>query len=124
MNNLALPGMRQAVKAVNATFEYKSDGWIDRWSFKTPGDCENYALLVLKEYFGSEKEARAALWDRRAFIWYVTTDNGNGHAILELNGWFVCNRTKRWHSNIETMGIKKSHYRYPRFVMALKMGVG
>lgn len=116
--------MISAVKEVNSYFIYKSDGLFDRWSFKSPGDCENYSLLVLKEYYGSQSKAKSALWQREANIWYVTTNSGAGHAILELNEMYVDNRIKSWKSSLDEMNIKKAHYRYSPLIMFPKMWLG
>ncbi len=112
----------QAVKEVNQLWDYKSDGPIDDWSFTTKGDCEDYALSVLKRIFGGSSEAKRALLKQDAYIWYVTTDKGDKHAVLEYNGRYVCNRTKEWHPTKEGMRVKEWHWRFPRPLLLLKLG--
>lgn len=118
------PKMKKAVDEVNSYFVYKSDGLFDKWTFKSPGDCENYSLLVLKEMFGSQSAAKNALWNEDAYIWYVTTNTGAGHAILEFNGMFVDNRIKEWKKSLDEMSIRKAHYRYSPYIMFPKMWFG
>lgn len=113
----------EAVKEVNQLWEYKSDGRIDDWTFTTKGDCEDYALSVLRRIYGSSSRAKRALLRRDAFIWYVTADNGRKHAVLEYEGRYVCNRTKKWHTNRDNMRVKEWHWKFPRALLVGKLGL-
>ncbi len=113
----------EAVKEVNRLWEYKSDGMIDDWNFTVHGDCEDYALSVLKRIFGGKTEAKRALLNREAFIWYTTTNKGDKHAVLEYQGRFVCNRIKRWQTDKDKMLIDKWHFRFPRAFLIIKLGL-
>ena len=114
----------KAAAKVNSTWVYKKDGLIDRWSFKSPGDCENYALLVLKNIFGSEQGAKDALRLKKARIWYAKTDKGNGHAVLEYQGMYICNRTQKWVGTPEELAPCTLKWRYPWSIMKIRMVVG
>lgn len=113
----------EAVEEVNRLWEYKSDGKIDDWSFTTRGDCEDYALSVLKRIYGGETKAKRALLRREAYLWYVTTDRGGKHAVLEYKGRYVCNRTKKWTANRDNMRVKEWHWRFPRILLIGKLGL-
>ncbi len=113
----------QAVEDVNRLWEYKSDGNLDDWDFTTKGDCEDYALSVLKRIYGSSSKAKRALLRRDAYIWYVTTDRDDKHAVLEYDGRYVCNRTKQWHETRKGMRVKEWHFRFPRAFLILKLGL-
>jgi hypothetical protein len=117
-------GKVKAAELVNETWEYQKDGLIDRWSFKSPGDCENYALLILKAMFGSERAAKDALWEKQASIWYAVTNNGIGHAVLEYNGFYICNRTKHWVESPDDLAPCDLKWRFPRLLMSLRMAIG
>jgi predicted transglutaminase-like cysteine proteinase len=115
----------EAVKYVNSFFVYKSDGTVDRWQFKSPGDCENYSLLVLKEIAGGQRTATNWLLTGKAYMWYAKTNSGAGHAILEYRGRFVDNRYKRWMTSLDDMDLQTSgRKRYSKLQIAAKLGFG
>jgi len=115
----------QAVKKVNETWEYVSDGSVDRWSFSTPGDCENYSLRVLMFIKGDDGAAKRSLLRGEAHMWYVKTAGGNGHAILEWEGKFVDNRQRQWKDSLDEMDIRETpRRRYTKTELVLKLGVG
>lgn len=116
---------KQAANLVNAYWEYKPDGKIDRWAFKSPGDCENYALLVLKLIAGGQREAVRMLLRGRAAIWYVRTMSGDGHAVLEYNGRFIDNRLREWVGSLDDMRLAdKPRKRYSKIQLVAKLGFG
>jgi len=115
----------QAVKKVNETWKYVSDGSVDRWSFSTPGDCENYSLRVLMFIKGDDGAAKRSLLRGEAHMWYVKTANGSGHAILEWEGKFVDNRQRQWKDSLDEMDIRETpRRRYSKTELVLKLGVG
>lgn len=114
-----------AASAVNKFWVYEPDGPIDHWSFKSPGDCENYALLVLSRIVGGDRAAKRALLRGDTHIWYVKTWAGNGHAVLEYNGRFIDNRFRRWKDSLDDMKLLDSpRRRYSRLSLIVKLGVG
>jgi predicted transglutaminase-like cysteine proteinase len=115
---------KQAVNLVNAYWEYEPDGKVDRWEFKSPGDCENYALLVLKNLAGGQREAVRWLLSGRAHIWYVKTLAGRGHAVLEYRGRFVDNRVKEWRDSLDEMRLQDTpRRRYNKLQLVAKLGL-
>ena len=118
---------QRAVDKVNEDWVYQPDRSVDRWSFSTPGDCENYSLRVLSKIGGSNKEAYYMLMNQEAYIWYVKTLSGNGHAVLEYQGRFVDNRYQEWKDSLDDMRLLDSpRKRYSRFQISIKMlfGIG
>jgi predicted transglutaminase-like cysteine proteinase len=114
---------REAVKAVNEIWVYSSDGPLDHWNFRSPGDCENYALLVLKNIYGSKEAATRALIFRKSYIWFVKSETGEGHAVLEHEGKFVDNNYRHWLDSQEQMSYYFK-YRYSSLAIAGKLGFG
>lgn len=113
----------QAVRSVNLVWEYKSDGSIDKWGFTTPGDCENYSLMVLKNIYGSRGAAKRALIGRKSYIWYAENKKGDGHAVLEHQGKFVDNVYMRWMDDKSDMDYDFK-FRYSRIQLIAKLGFG
>ena len=113
-----------AARQLNEYWVYKSDGFVDGWKFRSPGDCEDYSLLILKHYYGSEGKAKDALKQGEAHIWYVITDSGDGHAILELDGEFIDNRFKKWMNSMDDMKLRKIKWRYPWWFIATRLAIG
>jgi predicted transglutaminase-like cysteine proteinase len=115
----------KAVEHVNSFWEYKPDGKIDRWTFKSPGDCENYSLLVLKHIAGGERAAKKWLLSGKAKMWFVQTNNGEPHAVLEYKGKFVDNRFKKWVDSLDDLALKKKgRKRYSKIQLLAKLGFG
>jgi hypothetical protein len=115
----------KAVQLVNTFWQYEPDGRIDRWAFRSPGDCENYSLLVLKNIAGSEREARKWLLRGKAHIWYVKTLSGAGHAVLEYEGRFVDNRIKKWCDSLDHMKLlDRPRKRYSKVQLVAKLAFG
>jgi len=115
---------QEAARHVNETWEYRKDGWLDQWSFSTPGDCENYSLLILKAIYGSKDAAKAALRKGDAHIWYAKTDRGDGHAVLEYQGAYIDNRTRHWVDDPDDLRPCSLKWRYPWVVMMIRMAIG
>ena len=115
---------KEAARAVNEVWKYDADGLIDTWSFTTTGDCDDYAMSILKELFGTESKAKAALRNHHAYIWYAVTDNNKGHAVLEFDGEYIDNRTRHWVSNPDDLEPCKLKWRYPWLWMALRIALG
>jgi predicted transglutaminase-like cysteine proteinase len=114
-----------AVKQVNSFFKYESDGSVDRWAFKSPGDCENYALLVLKEIAGSQRKAALWLLTGKAYILNVRTADGQPHAVLEYEGRFVDNRFKKWVASLDDLKLAaKPRKRYSKPQVLAELGFG
>jgi len=77
------------LEQVKRDWKWSADGPKDRWvmpplSGPFKGDCEEFALAVLLR----EKGAEDAMWDAlesgEARLLHVTSERGNGHAVL----WF------------------------------------
>lgn len=114
----------KAAELVNSYWVYKPDGKIDRWSFTSPGDCENYALLILAAITGSNANARMALLTGKAYIVYSHTFSGGNHAVLEYNGMFIDNRMKRWMPEWDMMLLQEKRRRFTKIELLLKLGIG
>lgn len=115
----------------NALFEYRSENG-DQWRIpkiedKILGDCEDYALGVL--YYVVCEESLFKFWryllTGRAKIHYVKND-GEGHAVLQVDGEYIDNWTKDWVSkrHMEAVGHKFHFLFYLTYQVALKMLYG
>ena len=113
-----------AVEHVNRTWIYSPDGRFDRWQFRSPGDCENWALLVLSAILGGNGKARRALLTGKAYIWYCHTLSGAGHAVLEYKSRFADNRTQRWCDSLDDMHLQAKRRRYSKLELLVKLGFG
>lgn len=115
---------------LNKVFRYRQDGKLDRWMILEPdsngivrGDCEDYALTAL--YLICNKSL-FRFWLKLIFgrvkIRYGEI-NGRGHAVLEYEGRYIDNITKRWGgvSDICKSGFKFKSWNYIWFTVAIKM---
>ena len=92
------------VKQINKDFVYKKDSGKDKWSVMFPaedgklyGDCEDYSLTVAYRMCNcSLIEMFYALFRRKFVFHYVLTKAGEGHAVMEHEGKYIDNWTKRW----------------------------
>jgi len=112
----------------NSLFEYKADQG-DQWRIpkikngKILGDCEDYALGVL--YYVIAEKSLFKFWLlllTKAKIHYVRND-GEGHAVLRLDGKYIDNWTKEWVSKkeMEALGHKFHFCFYLTYQVVLKM---
>jgi predicted transglutaminase-like cysteine proteinase len=99
----------EALQTLNAKFKYKNDTfrWLDYWRImandgdKWEGDCEDYSLTLA--WLVSDKDILKFLWNLISFrflIWYVKSPNGEGHAIIKIDGLY--------YDNIQKKGVEKS----------------
>jgi hypothetical protein len=114
-----------AVQQVNSFWEYKPDAGVDKWTFESPGDCENYSLLVLKEIAGSQSKAAQWLLTGKAHMWYCKTQDGDPHVVLEYQGRFVDNRFRKWMPSLDAMKLEpRPRKRYSKPQLLAKLGFG
>lgn len=68
------------------------------------GDCEDYALTVM--WLMSDQNVYKFLFNLfinpKFSIWFVHTERGVGHAILEHDGFFVDNIQRKWFIRTDT----------------------
>jgi len=113
--------LQDAIKTVNAKFKYKKDGVIDRWRVmgsNMSGDCEDYALTIT--YLHSENwKTFFWRWMTGYYkMWFVKTKNGNGHAVLEVEGKFIDNF---YRALVPEMKLHEFKWVYPRFMLLGKL---
>ena len=81
-------------------FKYKHDGKIDVWKIlkedNMEGDCEEYALTAL---YILSNYSMLKFWyyilTYQAHIHFVTTKDGEGHAVLRFKHEYIDNWTKK-----------------------------
>lgn len=115
----------EALRRVAGTFKYKADKWFDRWGFKNPGDCEDFCLLVLREIYGTKGKAVRALLAGEAHIWFVKTQSGEGHGVLEFQGRYCEVIYRKWAKDLDALHMKaKPRWRFPKALLAMKLAMG
>lgn len=118
------------VEELNRAFQYRLDGNLDHWTILKPdsngivrGDCEDYALTVL---FLLCNKSMFRFWIALIFgnakIHYGKV-NGRGHAILEYQGRYIDNITRKWcgTTGICRSGFKFKPWQFFWFQVAIKM---
>lgn len=117
------PAMRNAADHMRAHFTYKADGWADHWNIGVlSGDCEDWALTMLWLLHGKSKtRVVKALLTGKARIIRTVTKTGNGHAVLEYGGAYICNRFPTWGKWRAEYKVKQP---YTRAMVALKLSFG
>ena len=96
--------IEEALKTINRKFKYKSDTfrWLDHWRVMVNdgdvwhGDCEDYSLTLA--WLVSDKNILKFIWNLITFkflIWYVLSPNGEGHAIIKIDGLYYDNIQKK-----------------------------
>ena len=120
--------MKSKLKEIQQRFVYTKDGLLDKWKIhKLPGtikgDCEDHALTLLWELAG---QSMLRFWwlqiSGQACIWYVTSYNGAGHAVLWYKGWWADNMEKTWYTTAEMRHTRR--FPYPAPLVALKQIIG
>jgi len=93
----------KTITELNRRFEYQGDGKFDTWEIldqdgKLKGDCDDYASTALYVVEGcSVRKWWKSLITFKAVIWYVRTDNKEGHAMLWHKDYgYIDNITKKW----------------------------
>lgn len=78
-----LTKLNEAIRAVNAKFNYIADGKSDSWDVTAQGDCEDYSFAVLWVFSGKSrlKFAKNILFGPFSF-WFVRV-SGDGHFMTE-----------------------------------------
>ena len=107
-------------------FRYVADEPFDRWAIgRLHGDCEDHALTTLAELCGGSKTAAIkALLSGRARIIYTKTETGRGHAVLEYNGSYLCNRYQYWSGWRREYAASGVFKPYSRAMLVLKLTFG
>lgn len=115
--------MKDAAEWMREHFTYRHDGWADKWVIgRTMGDCEDHALTTLWLLCGKSKSRTVkALLTGKARIIRTITKSGNGHAVLEYGGAYICNRYPRWSKWRAEYKVKQP---YTRAMVALKLSFG
>lgn len=122
--------MKECATALNAIFKYVADeeqyGTKEYWVFlngtRIKGDCEDYSLALLRMMEKSTWKAIKALWEGKANMHYVTY-NGEGHAMLEYNKYWIDNIQKQWKGKYSIFDGKQYKYghRYNMFTIISKL---
>jgi len=95
-----------ALEQVKRDWKWSADGSKDRWTLPPlsgpfTGDCEEFALAVLLREKGSEDAMWDALESGEARILHVTSERGNGHAVLWFYGrGYVDSIHQSWRSDV------------------------
>lgn len=122
--------MKECASAMNAIFQYISDEekygvkefWIILNGRKIEGDCEDYSLALLRMLEKSTFNSLKALWTGKANMHYVTY-NGEGHAMLEYNKYWIDNIQKEWKGKYSIFDGKHyvygKRYTFPAILMKL-----
>lgn len=120
--------MSGALDNIQSRFIYTKDGRVDTWSV-TKGngpiedDCDGYALTMLWKLSGEN-------WFRfwwlqlsfQACFWYVTSYNGNGHAILWYKGWWTDNMEDGWYKTRHMRHTRRLPYCIPAVLYKMFLG--
>lgn len=110
-------------------YEYRYDPSWDKWRIpklengKYYGDCEDFSLGVL--YYTVSHGSLFKFWKlllTKAKIHYVIND-GNGHAVLQLDGKYIDNWTKDWTTkeHMRALGHEFNSWMFTSHQVALKM---
>lgn len=113
--------LQEAIDAVNAKFQYKKDGRLDNWDVmdsSMTGDCEDYSLTIARFHSGSWLKFFKRWMTGYYKMWFVTTPNGEGHAVLEVEGKLIDNFYREL---VTEMPLHKFHWVYPRFMLLSKL---
>ena len=112
-------------------FVYQSDGKVDSWRILTVddlrGDCDDFACTALYIATGSLWPFWVALIFGSAKIHYVTTTNGVGHAVLQYEGLYIDNWSRKYvtkHFMEDTYGHQFSRWMFIWPQTAIKMVLG
>ena len=106
-----------AIQELNSKFQYEKDGKIDVWRIlygDSPwrGDCEDYSLTLL--WLLSDRNLFKFLLDILTFkylMWYVVIkSNGEGHAIVKIDGSYYDNIHK---GAIPVDKLQRYSFKYP-----------
>jgi hypothetical protein len=105
----------------------KTDTWriLDRSDLR--GDCDDYACTALFIATGSMWSFWMALIFGSAKIHYITTHNGVGHAVLQFEGMYIDNWTRKYVTKQymeDICGHKFHWFWFPFPATALKMALG
>lgn len=120
--------MRQTLQGLFRRFHYTRDGKLDHWRIhkngtNVYGDCEDFALTLLYDLSG--RSMWKFWWNQitfRAVIWYVTSYQGDGHAILWYRGWWADNMERDWYLTKDMRHKRRFPWLAP--FVALKLTVG
>jgi predicted transglutaminase-like cysteine proteinase len=94
--------IEDALKIINSKFIYKRDKrkYFDHWKVlygeeKWEGDCEDYSLTLV--WLISDRNVLKFLWNITFcyILWYVISPNGEGHAIVKIDGFYYDNIQKK-----------------------------
>jgi predicted transglutaminase-like cysteine proteinase len=107
--------IQTALQELNSKFVYQADGRVDIWRIlhgegPWKGDCEDYSLTLM--WLLSDKSVIKFLWHILTFkylMWYVIMSNGEGHAIVKIDGMYYDNVQKKATSAEE---LKQKGYRF------------
>lgn len=112
-------------------FVYQSDGKVDSWRIldvsDLRGDCDDFACTALYIATGLLWSLWAALVFSSAKIHLVTTANGGGHAVLEYEGMYIDNWSRKHVTKQcmeDTYGHKFSKWMFIWPQTAIKMILG
>lgn len=93
----------ETLKELNHKFIYKRDSkrWFDDWRIlhgdgKWEGDCEDYSLTLM--WMLSDRSVVKFLWNiliMKHLMWFVKSPNGEGRAIVKIDGMYYDNIQKK-----------------------------
>lgn len=111
-------------------FAYTSDK-MDTWRIldvsDLRGDCDDFACTALYIATGSLWSFWVSLVFGSAKIHYVTTVSGGGHAVLEYEGLYIDNWSRKYVTRQcmkDTYGHSFHMWQFPFWVTAIKMVLG
>lgn len=114
--------IEDALKELNKRFSYRRDPlrWFDNWKViydesepKWYGDCEDYSLTLM--WMLSDRSFVKFLWNiliMKHLIWFVKTPDGDGHAVVRIDGVYYDNIQKK-ESTKEVLKSKGYKFIFP-----------
>ena len=114
-------------QALHSRFTWESDGKLDSWHYMAPdgpvrGDCDDYAVTLLRLIAGSWPRFWWWLLTFRAVFWFVRDPNGASHLTLWLRGHGYSDNWRDHFAKVEELHSKRLPALLP--VVVLKMLIG
>lgn len=122
---------KEALDDVNERFLYRTDRdqylfpevWRVMRADRYEGDCEDYALRILKNITGSTRAMFWALITRRAKLHHlVHRTRRTGHLVLQWGDKYVDNQTRFWNDGGRPANYDWK-YVYPMWLILAKLAV-